>query len=457
MTLKEFIDLYRDGKVTSEELTIHYLEKISELNDEYRAVLEINPDAIFIARERDREAKLGKYRGILHGAPVLIKGNIDTADRMQTTGGALAFRGNYPKEDAFLVKKLRESGAVILGKANLTELANFVSFDMPNGYSTLGGQTKNARGDYDPGGSSSGSASAVALDMCLFSIGTETSGSILSPSSSNGVVGHKPTTGTISRSGIIPISFTQDTAGPIAKTVEDAFLVFSSIAGYDEKDPATGIVKGYSPNFKRIDSFSSMRFGYSEQFFDGLEKDHIEIFENSLKNIESVGGKVVKVSFPHLKEIWDIELLFYEFPKALENYLRYKDIDIKNLDDLIRFNTHNKKAIKYGQSILLKSSTYDVNSSGYIKTLLKDRKYSRELGIDLVMRENDLDAILFPANHGALISAKAGYPSMNVPAGFSRKAGPFGITLSGSFLEDEKLYSMADLYFRKFGNLGDRN
>ncbi len=349
-----------------------------------------------------------------------------------------------------MVKKLRELGAVILGKANLTELANFVSFDMPNGYSTLGGQTKNARGDYDPGGSSSGSAAAVALDMCLFSIGTETSGSILSPSSSNGVVGHKPTTGTISRSGIIPISFTQDTAGPIAKTIEDAFLVFSSIIRYDEKDPATGIAKGYSPRFKRIDSFSGMKFGYSEQFFESLCEDHIEIFENSLKNIEKLGGKIVKVNFPHLKEIWDIELLFYEFSRALENYLKDKDIEIKNLDDLIRFNIHHKEVIRYGQPILLKSSAYDMNSSGYIKTLLRDRKYSRDLGIDTVMRENDIDAILFPANYGALISAKAGYPSINVPAGFSKKKGPFGITFSGSFLDDEKLYSIADLYFREF-------
>ncbi len=204
LTLREFIDLYRDGKMTSEEITLLFLERISDLNDEYRAVLEINPDAVFIARERDKEAKLGNFRGILHGAPVIIKGNIDTGDKMQTSGGALALYGNYPREDAFLVRKLREAGAVVLGKANLTELANFVSFDMPNGYSTLGGQTKNARGNYDPGGSSSGSASAVALDMCLFSIGTETSGSILSPSSSNGVVGHKPTTGTLSRRGIIP-------------------------------------------------------------------------------------------------------------------------------------------------------------------------------------------------------------------------------------------------------------
>lgn len=436
--------------MTSEEITLLFLERISDLNDEYRAVLEINPDAVFIARERDKEAKLGNFRGILHGAPVIIKGNIDTSDKMQTTGGALAFRGNYPREDAFLVRKLREAGAVVLGKANLTELANFVSFDMPNGYSTLGGQTKNARGNYDPGGSSSGSASAVALDMCLFSIGTETSGSILSPSSSNGVVGHKPTTGTISRRGIIPISFTQDTAGPIAKTVEDAFLVFSTIAGYDEKDPATGIAKWYSPEFRRLEDLRRMRFGYSEQFLDGLSKDHLEIFESSLKKIEKLGGKVIKVDFPHIKEIWDIELLFYEFPKALENYLKNKNTSVKNLDDLVRFNIHHKEAIKYGQSILLKSSAYDINSSEYIKTLLKDRKYSRNLGIDLAMKENNLDALLFPANHGALISAKAGYPSINVPAGFSKEAGPFGITFSGSLLDDEKLYSIADLYFRKF-------
>ncbi len=227
-------------------------------------------------------------------------------------------------------------------------------------------------------------------------------------------------------------------------------MVFSTIAGYDEKDPATGIAKRYSPKFRKLENFQGMRFGYSEQFLDGLSEDHLEIFERSLKKLEKLGGRVIKVDFPHLKEIWDIELLFYEFPKALENYLKDKDISVKNLNDLVRFNLRHKEAIKHGQSILLKSSAYDINSSEYIKTLLKDRKYSRSFGIDLVMSENDLTALIFPANHGALISAKAGYPSINVPAGFSKKDGPFGITFSGSFLDDEKLYTIADLYFRKF-------
>ncbi len=450
MTLMEFYKAYRSAEISSEKLTELFLERISDLNSEYRAVLEINPDALLIARERDVEAKLGKFRGDLHGAPILIKGNIDTADKMETTAGAMAFRGNRPTKDAFLVKKLRKAGAVILGKANLTELANFVSFEMPNGYSTLGGQTKNARGDFDPGGSSSGSAVGVALDMCLAAVGTETSGSILSPSSSNGVIGHKPTTGTISRSGIIPISFTQDTAGPIAKTVEDAFILFGKMIGYDENDPSTGISKSYTPVLRRIDSYKGMKFGYSEQFLRDLSSGHIEIFEKSLRNVESLGGKVLRISFPHLSEIMNIDVLFYEFPKAISNYLKDKNLAVKSLDDIIRFNHKHEDAIRYGQSILVKSSSYNMNDPEYLKSLLNDRKYSRRSGIDLVMSENDLDAILFPANYGALIAAKAGYPSITVPTGFSEKFGPFGLTFSGGFLEDEKLYSLANLYFLKF-------
>ncbi|HCF38452.1 MAG TPA: peptide amidase, partial [Thermosipho africanus] len=229
LTVKKFNDFYDEGKLTSERLVEFYLERISKIN--LNAILEINPDALFIARALDRERRNGKKRSNLHGIPVIIKGNIDTNDKMQTTAGAKALEGNFASSDAFIVKKLREAGCVIIGKANLTEFANFVSFKMPNGYSRLGGQTRNPYGDFDTGGSSSGSAVAIAADLALLSIGTETSGSILSPSSMNSCVGLKPTVGTVSRTGIIPISFTQDTAGPITRTVEDAFELFKVIFG----------------------------------------------------------------------------------------------------------------------------------------------------------------------------------------------------------------------------------
>ncbi len=445
MTITEFARRYELGEITSEKVVLHYLEKISSLNEEYRAVLEINPDALFIARSLDEEAKNGKIRGPLHGVPVLIKGNIDTADKMETNGGALAFKGNHAKRDAFLVEKLRRAGAVILGKANLTELANFVSFKMPNGYSYLGGQTRNAHGDYDPGGSSSGSAVAVALDMCIASVGTETSGSIISPASSNAVVGHKPTVGTISRSGIIPISWTQDTAGPMAKTVEDAFSLFKAMIGYDEKDPATGISRWYEPSFKRIDSFHGLRFAVLENVISDIEDDVSRVFEKALKDVEKLGGKIERVKFKDIEMVNNIEVLFYEFPKALENYLKDKDISIKSLDDLIRFNLSHKEAIPYGQSILLKSSAYDINDPNYVRYLGRDRRIAKG-GLDEILSK--FDAILFPSNFGIHIPAKAGYPSITVPAGFS-KSGPVGLTFTAGFLEDEKLYSLADIYFEK--------
>jgi amidase len=209
LTIKKANEYFKKG-LTSVELVEFYLERIAKY-EKLNAILELNPDALFIAHQLDIERKNGHIRSKLHGIPIIIKGNIDTGDKMQTTAGVKALEGNYVKDDAFLVKKLRDAGAIILAKANLTEFANFVSFNMPNGYSTLGGQTKNPYGNFDTGGSSSGSAVAVAADLCLAAIGTETSGSILSPSSSNSCVGLKPTTGTISRSGIIPISYTQET------------------------------------------------------------------------------------------------------------------------------------------------------------------------------------------------------------------------------------------------------
>ncbi|WP_231109719.1 amidase family protein [Thermosipho melanesiensis] len=218
----------------------------------------------------DNEKKLGKKRSTLHGVPVIIKGNIDTNDKMRTSAGAKVLENNYPKKDAFLVKKLKDAGAVILGKANLTEFANFVSYKMPNGYSYLGGQTKNPYGNFDTGGSSSGSAVSVAADFCLVSIGTETSGSILSPASSNFCVGLKPTVGTVSRTGITPISYPQDIAGPITRTVEDAFEVFKVIYGFDRDDPSTYMVKDkhLSNHINFIENYSNFVFGYTEQVFE---------------------------------------------------------------------------------------------------------------------------------------------------------------------------------------------
>ncbi|ANQ53046.1 MULTISPECIES: amidase family protein [unclassified Thermosipho (in: thermotogales)] len=448
LTIKRFNKLYDEGKITSEKLVEFYLERISSIS--LNAVLEINPDALFIARAMDEERKNNKKRSNLHGVPVIIKGNIDTKDKMQTTGGAKALLGNYVNNDAFLVKKLREAGAVIIGKSNLTEFANFVSYEMPNGYSRLGGQTKNPYGNFDVGGSSSGSAVAVAADFALVSIGTETSGSILSPSSSNSCVGLKPTVGTVSRNGIIPISYTQDTAGPITRTVEDAFEVFRIIYGFDLNDPATYIVKNKKvpEKIKEISDYSGMIFGYSKQFFNWLTHEQILLFKDSLKKVEKLNGKVVEIKFENLDKINNINVLFYEFKHGINNYLKDKDLQVKTLTDVINFNFENKDAIPYGQSILLRSDTTDINEREYIESLLNDRKYAKG-GIDWLFEKYNLTALLFPANYGAHITAKAKYPSITVPAGYT-DTGPFGLTFSAREFEEEKLFSLAYLFEKNF-------
>lgn len=448
LTVRKFNELYDNGKISSEKLVEFYLERISKID--LNAILEINPDALFIARALDKERKNGKIRSNLHGIPIVIKGNIDTCDKMQTTAGAKVLKGNFASKDAYLVKKLREAGCIILGKANLTEFANFVSYKMPNGFSKLGGQTKNPYGNFDTGGSSSGSAVAIAADFSLISVGTETSGSILSPASSNSCVGLKPTVGTISRSGIIPISFTQDTAGPITRTVSDAFELFKVIYGYDFEDSATYVLKNlkFEKKIEELNDYYGMSFGYSEQLMEWLNKEQLEIFLNSLKKVDRLGGKIKKIEFKNLEKINNIEVLFYEFKLGINNYLKNKNLKVKTLTDIIRFNFKNQDAIPYGQSILLHSDATDINDNNYIEALLNDRKYAKEELKKIFLKYN-LTAFLFPANYGAHITAKSLYPSITVPAGYTNSC-PFGITFSAQEFEENKLFSLAQLFEKRF-------
>ncbi|WGS64882.1 amidase family protein [Marinitoga aeolica] len=447
LTIKKANEYFEKG-LTSVELVEYYLERIAKYEN-LNAILELNPDALFIAHQLDIERKNGHIRSKLHGIPIIIKGNIDTGDKMQTTAGVKALEGNYVEEDAFSVKKLREAGAIILAKANLTEFANFVSFNMPNGYSTLGDQTKNPYGDFDTGGSSSGSAVAVAADLCLAAIGTETSGSILSPSSSNSCVGLKPTTGTISRSGIIPISYTQDTAGPIARNVEDVYEIYNILIGYDEKDPASYIAKDYNVKLEKLNDFNGLKFGVSKNHLKWLSEDQKDTFYKSLDRIRKFDGEIIEFEFDHLDKINNINVLYYEFKHGINNYLKDKNLKVKTLNDIIKFNIHNREAIKYGQNILIKSDGTNLKDKEYIESLINDRKYSRKFGIDKVMEEYDLFALIFPANYGAGISAKAGYPSVTVPAGYT-KDGPFGITFTAKALEEGKILSLAKCFEEKY-------
>jgi len=447
LSIKEIQEKFKKNEINSVELTEFYLKRISMYNEKLNAIIEINPEALDIAAKMDYERKNGKIRSSLHGIPFVIKANIDTGDKMKTSAGVLALKDNYAKKDSFLVKKLRKAGAVLLGKANLSEFANFISFDLPNGYSAVGGQTKNPYGKFDTGGSSSGSGVSVAADLCAFAIGTETSGSILSPASSNSCIGLKPTTGSISRNGIIPISHTQDTAGPITRTVEDAYLVFKEIVGYDKEDIKTYIAKDYNLKRIKIDTFKNKKFGYPKNIIEYLNKSQKEIWEKTIKKLEENGAEIVSFEYQNIDKISNIEIFFHEFKYGVNEYLKDKDLEIKTLTDIIKYNQQNKKAIPYGQSILLKadSTSGTLKEKEYLESLLNDRKYSRTEGIDKVIKELELDSIISPANFGAMVPAKAGYPSITVPAGYTDE-GPFGFTFTHKAGEEMKIISLAELF-----------
>jgi amidase len=303
-TIGDLQEKMSKGKYTSRQITQLYLDRISRIDKsgpKLNSVIEINPDALAIAASLDEERKNGKLRGLLHGIPVLVKDNIDTGDRMQTTAGALAMEGHIAGKDSFVVKRLREAGAVILGKTNLSEWANFRSEKSTSGWSSRGGQTKNPYIlDRNPLGSSSGSGVAVAANLCVAAIGTETDGSIVCPASVNNIVGIKPTVGLVSRSGIIPISHTQDTAGPMARTVRDAAILLGALAGIDADDAATTENKGRSKTdytvFLDPDGLKGKRIGIDKKWKSTLERANA-LFEDAMKLMEAQGAVFVEVEY----------------------------------------------------------------------------------------------------------------------------------------------------------------
>jgi amidase len=338
LTIKKIQKMFEKNEISSVDLTEFYLHRIAKYNDKLNAVIEVNPDALNIAVKMDLERKKGKIRSPLHGVPFLIKANIDTGDKMRTSAGSLALKDNYVEKDAHIIKLLRKAGAILLGKANLSEFANFISYNLPNGFSRIGGQTKNPYGDFDTGGSSSGSGVAVAADFCAFAIGTETSGSVLSPASSNSCVGLKPTTGSVSRTGIIPISHSQDTAGPITRTVEDAYLVFKEMVGYDKKDVKTIIAKEYNLEREKETSFKNKKFGYYKNIIEYLNESQNEVWQKTIKMLEENGAEIVPFEYEKIDKISNINTLIYEFKHGINNYLKDKKLKVKTLTDIIKFN-----------------------------------------------------------------------------------------------------------------------
>ena len=450
------------GQTTARKITEGYLTRIASIDRKLNSILELNPDALAIADQCDAERKAGQVRGPLHGIPVLLKDNIDTADKMHTTAGSLALLdAPTPKQDAFLVKQLRGAGAVILGKTNLSEWANFRSSKSSSGWSGRGGQTHNPYIlDRNPCGSSSGSGSAIAASLAAVAVGTETDGSIICPSATCGIVGIKPTLGVVSGSGIIPIAHSQDTAGPMCRTVADAAALLTAMAGI-EGPQKLNLRKDYT-QFLQKDGLKGMRIGVGRQYFgrnakvDKLIEPHLQVLKNG-------GATLIDVTFPKLENFGDAEfdVLLYEFKEDLNKYLTARGGANKSLKDLIAFNEKNadKEMPYFGQEIFIQADAKgDLNDRAYRIALLQSKLMTQEQGIDAVMDKDKLDAIVAPSGgvawmtdlvggdcgvfESSSVAAVAGYPNITVPAGYIQGL-PAGISFFGRAFSEPILIKIA--------------
>jgi len=455
-TIAELQEMMTSGELTSRDLVKAYILRIGlydKNGPKINSVLELNPEALFIAEALDVERQKKGPRGPLHGIPVLVKDNIDTDDMMHTSAGSLALENSYAPDDAFIIKKLRKAGAVILGKANMTEWANFMTENMPNGFSSRGGQVRNPYGPgiFDVGGSSSGSGAAVAANFCSVAIGTETSGSILNPACNNSVVGIKPTVGLASRTGVIPISHVQDTPGPLARTVEDAAILLGAIAGVDENDVATWsncsrIYDDYT-QFLDKDGLKGARIGIPTSFLEKLDEEQRRIFTDVQEAVKEAGAIIVEVEMPP-PQPWQSRSLVYEFKASINRYLSRlsPNVPIHSLKELIEFNKGKPaRMLKYGQTVLIESeqTSGTLTEPEYIQGRLKEEEESRQKGIDRALKQSGADALLFPGLMNAAISARAGYPSISVPAGYTGSGRPVGVTFAGGAYSEPVLIRFA--------------
>ncbi len=469
-TIAELQTRMKSGELSAESITTLYLNRINELNGRLKAILEVNPEALAIARDLDRERKQRGPRGPLHGIPVVLKDNLDTHDKMTTTAGSLALETSIPVRDAFVVGRLREAGAVILAKANLSEWANFRSDNSSSGWSGRGGQCHNPYAlDRNPCGSSSGSAVAVSANLCAVAIGTETNGSIVCPSNANGVVGIKPTVGLVSRSGIIPIAHTQDTAGPMARTVSDAATLLGPMTGLDSLDPATADSSSHRQSdyaqFLDAAGLKGARIGVARDFL-GFHPDVDRLIEESLAAMKQQGAVLVDpVEIPERRAINgpSFQVLLYEFKADLNAYLAKlgPQAPVRSLEEIIRFNDKNRdrEMPYFGQDLFIKAQEKGpLTTKEYLDSLEKCRVLSREKGIDQVMNEKKLDAIVAPTGGPAWLidlvngdsfgggssspAAVAGYPNITVPMGNVRGL-PVGISFFGRAWSEPVLIKLA--------------
>ncbi len=476
MTLEQMRRQMESGEMTAQSLLRAYLERIEQLDrqgPELRSIIEINPDAMTIAEQLDRERQGKGPRGPLHGIPILVKDNIDTADNMTTTAGSLALEGSHPLQDSTVAARLRTAGAIIIGKANLSEWANFRSTHSSSGWSGRGGQGKNPYAlDRNPCGSSSGSGQSVSANLVAASLGTETDGSIVCPSNSNGIVGIKPTVGLTSRAGVIPISHSQDTVGPMARTVSDAATVLGALVGVDPRDSATSSSAGKSfsdyRQFLVDDGLKGARIGVLRGRFSGYSPETDAITEEAIAALRDLGAVIIDpADIPTADELRsrDVEtvVLHYELKADLNAYLATlgPNAPARTLEDLIRFNeAHADREMQFfGQEHFLAAQEKGpLTDQVYLDALATSRQLSRQQGIDAVMDQYQLDALvaatgapawpidLVNGDHflGASSSpaAMAGYPLITVPAGFTFGL-PVGLTFMGRAYSEPTLIRLA--------------
>lgn len=473
ITISELQDAMKSGRFTSESLVEKYTTRIHEIDKQgptVNTVIELNPDASAIAEGLDRERKEKGPRGPLHGIPVLIKDNIDTADRMMTTAGSLALVGSKPPKDSFVVQRLRAAGAVILGKTNLSEWANIRSSHSTSGWSGRGGLTKNPYAlDRNPCGSSSGTGAGVSANFAAGGIGTETDGSIVCPSSSNGLAGIKPTVGLISRAGIVPISHSQDSAGPMCRTLRDAAIMLGALAGVDPEDPATAASAGRSytdyEKFCDPNGLHGARIGVARKYF-GFSEAVDALMEQSIDVIRKQGATVVDpADIATFGKFDDTELLvfMYELKADLNTYLARlgPNAPVKSLKEIIEFNDRNrqKEMPYFGQDLFVKSEAKGpLTEKAYVDALAKNHQLARTEGIDATMDKYHLDAIVAPTGGPAWLTdlingdhvaggssnaaAVAGYPNINVTAGYLWGL-PVGISFFGRAWSEPTLIKIA--------------
>ena len=477
VTLADLQAGFSSGRWTSVQVTQLYLDRINAMDRQgptLRSMLDLNPDALSIAADTDQLRRSGRYLGPLHGVPVIVKDNCDSHDKMTTTAGSLALEGSIAPMDSTVVARLRAAGAIVLGKANLSEWANFRGDHSTSGWSSRGGAVKNPYVlDRNPCGSSSGTGASIAANFAAVGIGTETDGSIVCPSNNCGLVGVKPTIGMVSRAGIIPISASQDTAGPMARTVTDAALLLAAIQGADPRDPSTPVARGAgladTASYLKLDALKGARVGVVRQSLTGYDTKTDAVFEEALKALKALGAVIVDpANIPHIDDYGRDEgtVLHYEFKAGINAYLAAlgPNARMKTLDDLIRFNEENKERVMpwYGQEDFLKSQACGpLTDKKYLDARAKCVRFSRKEGFDKVVTKYNLDVLVAPTGGPAWTTdllngdhfggssstpcAVAGYPHVTVPMGWVREL-PIGLSFMGLPWTEPKLLGYAYSY-----------